>query len=115
MIVGDVDVVSTARSIFSAQRLDELLRLAARAPDEAAAAAELAIIKSGDFAVGSAPPSAHARVAVWNMERGRTLDQWLAIPALREVKRAAYRRPSSMRRRLRSTELLSVQVTCVEA
>lgn len=80
-----IDKSTHVGSLFSAERLGELTRLAARAPEQAAAAEELAIIKSGSFEAGDVSPSDHARVTTWNMERGRSLDQWLAMPAVRDA------------------------------
>jgi endonuclease/exonuclease/phosphatase family metal-dependent hydrolase len=71
--------------IFTSERLAEVVRLAKKSPEEAAAIAELAVVKSGTFARAEAATSDRARVAIWNMQRGRNLEEWLRIDAIRQA------------------------------
>jgi len=70
---------------FSAARLEEILRVAERSPDEAANVAELTVIKTGSFANKAPEPREVVHVVVWNMERGRALDEWVGIDAIRRA------------------------------
>jgi len=78
-------VTITGQRLFSPTRLAEVLRLAERAPDEAAAVPELAIVKTGSFAPAPSAPPERLRVVIWNMERGRELEKWLALDAIRSA------------------------------
>lgn len=75
-----------SNGVFSAARLEEIVRLAERSPDDTANVAELAVIKTGSFAQSASQPKEdRVRVVVWNMERGRALDEWLGIDAIRQA------------------------------
>jgi endonuclease/exonuclease/phosphatase family metal-dependent hydrolase len=47
--------------------------------------AELEVVKRGSFAREEAAAPEQVRVLVWNLERGRALDRWLAIDAVRRA------------------------------
>lgn len=71
--------------IATAERLRELENLAVRDPEAAARVSELARVDTGSFAPAGEQTESPLRVVVWNLHRGRALDEWIAIPAIREA------------------------------
>jgi endonuclease/exonuclease/phosphatase family metal-dependent hydrolase len=66
-------------------RRKAVLELAAHSPDAAANIEEMSIVKRGAFAPPHATEPELVRVLVWNVERGKTPEAWVAIEAVRRA------------------------------